>query len=187
MTTSLRLSNHLLQIIVVAVTMSQELIQNHYKVLALPHPLSTNKEISYHDIKLAYRRALLRNHPDKREGNKTTMTEIPTYTIDQITFAFKILGNPVTRTQHNRSLELYSKESHSVEGSHPGLDTTDLDDFISNEEQRIWYRSCRCGNEQGFTVTEDELEKNAKYGEVIIGCCGCSLWLRVTFATSEGG
>lgn len=167
--------------------MRRNLPQNHYKVLALPHSFATNKDISHYDIKLAYRRALLRNHPDKSEGTQTAMIGIPTYTIDEITLAFKILSDPVTRSQHDRSLKSSTEEYQTVERSHPGLDTTDLDDLLSNEEQGMWYRSCRCGNEQGFMVTEEELERNAEYGEVVIGCRGCSLWLRVTFAMSEDG
>jgi hypothetical protein len=49
-----------------------------------------------------------------------------------------------------------------------------------------WYRGCRCGDERGFMVTEMDLEKEAEHGEVVIGCRGCSLWMKILFAMEEG-
>lgn len=37
----------------------------------------------------------------------------------------------------------------------------------------------------GYVVTEDELEKNLEDRELIVGCRGCSLWLRVLFSVEE--
>lgn len=165
--------------------MAQSIALNHYEVLALSHLLEANEEISQHDIKAAYRRALLHNHPDKFEGAKKEMTNAPTYTIDEIKKAFKVLGNPRSRSQYDQSLNSPSREFIKAKRSHLGFETVDLDDLDLNEEQRIWYGACRCGSEQCFIVTEEELEKNVEVGEVIIGCQGCSLWLKVTFVISE--
>jgi diphthamide biosynthesis protein 4 len=66
-----------------------------------------------------------------------------------------------------------------------GLDTVDLDDLIFDEGKELWTRGCRCGDDAGFVVTEAELELNAEDGELIIGCRGCSLWLRVLFGVEE--
>lgn len=33
---------------------------------------------------------------------------------------------------------------------------------------------------------EDDLEEAADYGEVMVGCLDCSLWLRVHFAVVDG-
>lgn len=34
-------------------------------------------------------------------------------------------------------------------------------------------------------VTEEELEKESAHGEIVIGCRGCSLWMKVLFAVQE--
>lgn len=51
-----------------------------------------------------------------------------------------------------------------------------------------WTRSCRCGAEQGFRILESELEEAEGRGEseVLVGCEGCSLWVRVGFDVEEG-
>jgi len=51
------------------------------------------------------------------------------------------------------------------------------------EEQMQWTRPCRCGAEAGFRILEQELEEAEKRGEmeVLVGCQGCSLWVRVGF------
>ena len=171
------------------VIMGHEIYQNHYTILALPYPSGMDKELSQHDIRLAYRLALLRSHPDKSQCTKGILIDTQTYTIDQITLAFKTLIDPESRSKHDQILKLHMKESPKAKAqrSHPGLDTIDLDDLISNEEEGIWYTSCRCGHEQGFMITEEELGRNVEHGEVITGCRGCSLWMRIVFALSEEG
>lgn len=56
------------------------------------------------------------------------------------------------------------------------------------EEQMTWTRKCRCGDEQGFRILERELEEAERRGEreVLVGCEGCSLWVRVGFDVEEG-
>lgn len=51
-----------------------------------------------------------------------------------------------------------------------------------------WTRACRCGAEKGFRIWEVELEDAVGRGEaeVLVGCVGCSLWVRVGFAVEEG-
>lgn len=91
-----------------------------------------------------------------------------------------------------------------------GLEMVDLDDMEmivegegegqSDEEgggggESVWMRGCRCGDARGFVVREAELEAAAAEaeagsdmrtpvgeGEVVVGCSGCSLWIRVVFA-----
>jgi diphthamide biosynthesis protein 4 len=92
-----------------------------------------------------------------------------------------------------------------------GLEVLDLSDFdvldpgfkfssSSNEEendgdgegverygQMEWTRACRCGMEKGYTILEEELEdaEQRGEGEVLVGCGGCSLWVRVGFGSEE--
>ena len=170
--------------------MKQEHIQDHYKTLGLPSLLVQDRGVTTQDIKLAYRRTLLHFHPDKSRSQvfDKAHPEAPKYTVDQIAIAYKTLIDPKGRSEYDRSLRLGSPPTGlTSQRTHPGLETVDLDDLMFDEEQNTWYRSCRCGNEKGFLVSEEELERDAEHGEVTTGCRGCSLWLRVTFAMAEDG
>lgn len=169
---------------------------------------------SKQDLKLAYHRALLRYHPDKSSASSTRTKPTTTtqtqqkngdtqiYTIDEITTAYKILSNPGSRAEYDRELRLSRPTQDAENGKnengkgddifHTGLETVDLEDLGysdgdgTEEEEGYWYRSCRCGDEKGFFVTEGDLEREVEAGEILVGCKGCSLWLRVLFAVVDG-
>jgi diphthamide biosynthesis protein 4 len=116
-----------------------------------------------------------------------------TFTIDEITAAYKTLSDPALRAEYDRVRRL--ERGTTGEGEkrfHTGLEVVDLEDLVCEEtgddgqELLCWYRGCRCGDERGFMVTELDLEKEAEHGEVVIGCRGCSLWMKVLFAMEEG-
>ena len=71
----------------------------------------------------------------------------------------------------------------------PGLETVDLDDmnFAAGDDDGggIYWRGCRCGEAMAYEIHEKELEAYAEEGEIVTGCQGCSLWLRVLFASIE--
>ena len=168
----------------------QEYIQDHYKILDLPSPCVGDQAVTLHDIKTAYRRALLQHHPDKSRLPAPTQQHFvsSSHTVDQITVAYKTLIDPKRRSEYDRLAKLKDPSVSLIsEKFHPGLETVDLDDLAFDEEDSIWYRSCRCGNERGFQISEEELVEDAEHGEVITGCRGCSLWLRVAFAMVEDG
>ena len=129
-------------------------------------------------------------------------------TIDSIALAYKILSSPALKAEYDLALRTSKRSRNNNNNNNPnsnpdfsdsdeeeesdkifrtGLETIDLDDleFVeessSGKEEETWTRSCRCGDDGGFVVTEKELEANAEDGEVIVGCRGCSLWLRVLF------
>lgn len=161
------------------------IVQDHYAILMLTHSKENRATPTEKEIKLAYRRALLSHHPDK---SNLTQVSTPKHTIDQITIAYKTLVDPVARSEYNRLLALKpstAAASTLSQTSHPGLETVDLDELAYDDERGIWYRSCRCGKERGYAVSEEELESSIEHGEVLTGCQGCSLWLRVTFAVAE--
>lgn len=154
--------------------------QDHYTILNLSF---TDKPLNEKTLKLAYRRSLLLHHPDKSNLASESKTSI-----DQITIAYKTLADPVSRSEYDRLRALrLSDITSGIEKSHPGLETVDLDDLSYDTHQGTWYRSCRCGKDRAFVTTEKDLEANAEYGEILIGCEGCSLWLRVTFAVDDDG
>ena len=152
--------------------------QDHYGVLGLT---STDGNIDEKALKLAYRRALLIHHPDK--SNQTSKYKP---SIDQITIAYKTLSHPVARSEYDRlRASKHAAKGDGGQSTHSGLETMDLDDLCCDEAHGMWYQGCRCGKDQAYIVTVEDLEANAEYGETIIGCQGCSLWLRVTFAVAE--
>lgn len=159
---------------------------SHYDVLALPSPSFTPFRISSEIIKLAYRRALLHNHPDKCLTASTNTSNHLSYTIDQISLAYKILLNPQTRSEYDLGLKISGAlKASDADQPRTGLESIDLDDLSFHEKQFTWTKNCRCGNEEGFIITEKDLDENVEYGEVVVGCNGCSLWLRVLFTTVE--
>jgi diphthamide biosynthesis protein 4 len=197
---------------------------NHYEILGLSFPGSTQqRSLQKQDLKLAYHRALLKNHPDKSSINASFSSNIKTkavpsshlrgegcgrvYTIDEITAAYKTLSNPALRAEYDRSLLLVRPGLDSGDGArnrvtkggegddifHTGLETVDLEDLDymeegsgGEEEGGVWYRGCRCGETKGFLVREGDLEREVEEGEVLVGCRGCSLWLRVLFGVVDG-
>ena len=66
-----------------------------------------------------------------------------------------------------------------------GGEVVDLDDLRWDDGRGVWFRGCRCGEERGFEVSAGDLEDGLGEGEVVVGCRGCSLWLRVVFGVVE--
>lgn len=158
---------------------------NHYEVLGLPHSTNYSHEYNQHDIKQAYKRALLQHHPDKSTSKKILEYKP---TIDDLTKAHKELSHPLSRSKHDQALRLKEPRAHtSTNQTYSGLETMDLDDLDYDEVKSMWYRECRCGNERGYQVMEEELEREVENGEIFVGCGGCSLWLKVVFHLAEDG
>lgn len=155
---------------------------NCYKVLALESARSSVPTVSQQAIRDAYRRALLRNHPDKVSNTKA-------YTIDVITYAYKTLNDPEQRLRHDKQLKcrLPEKDDNGFDEYHTGIDTVDLDELHYNNIQKNWHRDCRCGDPKGFTLNEDDLQGSIEQGELVAECPGCSLRLRVAFAVTDDG
>lgn len=183
---------------------------NYYTILNLS-TRKFDPTLTPSEVKAAYKRALLQHHPDKQTSTsspKQSGTPSKTnknITIDSIALAYKILSSPSLKAEYDLALQTSKRsQNNRIPNSHSdsdseedndevfrtGLETVDLDDLNFVEEsgsskegpqEEIWTRGCRCGDDGGFVVTEKELEANAEDGEVIVGCRGCSLWLRVLF------
>ena len=101
------------------------MMMDHYEVLNLPKPRPGAISISNQDIRRAYRRALLRHHPDKtvntvqsspsrndedgRDGRRrsemnASLPPSDAISIDQITLAYRTLMNPARRADYDRLL-----------------------------------------------------------------------------------
>ncbi|GAB7345354.1 hypothetical protein MBLNU457_3706t1 [Dothideomycetes sp. NU457] len=170
-------------------------MEDYYDVLGLRHRRA-DALLTANDIKQAYRRALLRHHPDKSvehaQVSKGWSPSGAAYTVDQITAAFKTLSDPAARADYDRKLSLHNHEAAASGRSSEetkyfsGLDIVDLDDLEYDETTATWWRGCRCGQQRGFIVTEDELAEDAQHGELVTGCRGCSLWLKILFQADDG-
>jgi diphthamide biosynthesis protein 4 len=158
---------------------SSEPTPDYYTILSL----ATRKHdpsLTPSEVKAAYKRALLQHHPDKN----STSSPKTGFTIDSIALAYKILSSPALKSEYDLGLQT-ARPKDDDKVFRTGLDTVDLDDLIFDEGKEVWTRGCRCGDDHGFVVMEAELELNAEDGELIIGCRGCSLWLRVLFGVEE--
>lgn len=185
---------------------SDNVLHDHDYYAILNLPFTSSATLTKQQLKLAYHRALLRHHPDKtniKEAGVTQSSPTPgqlddepaqTYTIDQITTAYKTLSSPSLRSEYDRALRLDRAKTVDREKNgtvfHTGLEVVDLEDLVEDENddngEMVWYRGCRCGDERGFIVTEGDLEREVEGGEVVVGCRGCSLYMKVLFAVEDG-
>lgn len=161
---------------------------NYYQLLDLQGQESA-ATLSSQDVRTAYRQALLKNHPDKTGKNPSQHhggTDSLQITVDDIALAYKTLSDPKLRADYDRWLQnAASSPSAWQAGEKPlrtGMETVDLDDLAYDTDKDAWSRGCRCGEAKGYVVCEADLEQHVDDGEVIVGCKGCSLWLRVLFS-----
>lgn len=200
---------------------------DYYHLLNIPEEKRNNNNnnseigqpatlIPPHELRQAYKRALLHHHPDKQKKKKpqestsspTTYPPAAAATIDEITEAYRVLGNASERAKYDVELRKWktmnNHHRHQADAvisttRHTGMEIVDLEDLdfegggLENEENEndatatgnIWKRACRCGSIPAFVVTEAELEKSADEGELVTGCKGCSLWLKVMFTVDD--
>jgi len=156
---------------------------NHYQILDLHSPLSGSSSLDSLALKRAYHNALLKHHPDKSLPSSPSAPSV-----DAIKLAFAVLSDPVTRASYDKEFLVKRPiENKIMDGFRTGEEIVDLDDLEYDEIQEKWFRGCRCGEPRGYTITEDQLEREEINGnrEVLVGCTGCSLWLRVGFSIAH--
>ena len=164
---------------------------SHYDVLQLPRHGDWNR-LSEQDVKRAYRRALLVHHPDKAPNSRLKQVNgdlNPLYSIDDIAIAYEVLSDPAKRAAYNEMLdrnEISESQGAVVEkGTHIGVEIYDLEDLVYVEAKHAWSKGCRCGDEHGYILTESDLEAESPRGEIYVGCQGCSLFIKVLFASED--
>ncbi|KAF2212873.1 hypothetical protein CERZMDRAFT_40395 [Cercospora zeae-maydis SCOH1-5] len=158
---------------------------DHYQLLGLSE-MRNASSISPDELRQAYKRALLSYHPDKHSPDTPRSSEHTTVTVDEIAEAYKVLGDPVLRAQYDQELaNAASSDPPALNTRHTGMEVVDLEELDADDHASMWTRPCRCGSEPAFVVTEAELEKNVEFGELITGCKGCSLWLKVMFTVDD--
>lgn len=156
-----------------------------YKILGIQPPKPGEPGATQEEIKLAYRRALLANHPDKRSVSDTVIDTATPYSVDDVTGAFRTLVDSTLRDSQVKLVDCQGVTGHENGKSQTATETVDLDDLEYDSEKNTWYRDCHCGELKSFRVTENEMDENRRQGEVITSCLGCSLHLKVTFALND--
>lgn len=167
----------------------------HYQVLGLSPSILADQDPSAASslIKKAYHRALLQNHPDKAKSafsSSSSQTQAAVYTVDQISQAFNVLSAPRSRAEYDAALRVSRVAGAGEDGTlavrfQTGVENVDLDDLEVDEVEGKWFRSCRCGNDKGYTFQEADLEEASDDGVLMVGCHDCSLWLKVHFAVVD--
>lgn len=152
-------------------------------------------------MRRAYRNALLAAHPDKKAAGARGV-----HSVDDVKEAYGVLDDAGRRAEYDnwvlRNPHVLAagvgEEGESKGGGFSlsqdfvlGLEALDLSDFKEGEgegEEVQWTRGCRCGDQEGFRIVEEDLEDAEGRGEkeVLVGCGGCSLWVRVGFEVEEG-
>lgn len=147
-------------------------------------------------VKKAYRRALLKYHPDKQAQTSagsaaaSSATHTQHFTVDQITEAYNVLSDGQQRRKYTRSLRAQSKATFSGSTSAESrgnrrsktveVETVGLDDLSWSGKRRLYYHACRgCGKSRGFTLREDDIEDDDEDYELIIQCSACEKELKV--------
>merc|ERR1712098_884475 len=87
---------------------SMTYMPTYYEILGLPQALHDEPNLPAQTLRIAYRRALLQNHPDKSSSNHALNSKATIYSIDQISEAFNTLSNPKSRTKYDQELKLQS-------------------------------------------------------------------------------
>ena len=163
---------------------------DYYSVLGLSS-VKDYRSYTPSEIKAAYRRTLLLHHPDKTTSATSNLIKEgeSVLSVDTITAAYKTLITPSLRRDHDCHLLLRKSNPQRNEEFRTGIEEVDLDDLTFDEANGVWFRSCRCGEQRGFIVTESILEEADREGlqEVRVGCSGCSLWLSVGFGVDDSG
>jgi diphthamide biosynthesis protein 4 len=180
-----------------------------------PQTHGPSAQTSTADLRRAYKLALLSAHPDKVTSSTSpnqqqayTVDDVKeAYAVlsspsEKAKYDNWVLANPGILV--GRSGDVGERR---INGDFLlGLEVLDLSDFdvldpgfkfssqdgededdVERNGQMEWTRACRCGMEKGYVILEEELEdaESRGEGEVLVGCGGCSLWVRVGFGSEE--
>lgn len=143
-----------------------------YRLLKVQH--SANER----ELKQAYKRALLLNHPDKVQTGTTSVLSI-----DSINQAYiQIKHNMRQAGSSNSGTTQYPNSTPNLDASPDFSEIVDLGLMEEHEEhgQFQWTRKCRCGSE--FKLYEVDLESNDDADEIAVQCTDCSIWILVQYS-----
>lgn len=145
---------------------------SYYEILGVSKEEATSPEA----LKKAYHRALLRAHPDKKHSEEYEGS----LSVEVIRHAYEVLSDEKKR----RDYEVKRAKTDAISVSEV-VDLEDLDTDETNPMNIRWTRACRCGHDQGYSVSEDDLEANGNAEEIYMQCIGCSIWIKVLYSIED--
>lgn len=134
---------------------------DYYNILQLP-----SRSVSFEEIKLQYRKLLLRYHPDKvLQRGESTLSPVnvdeelnligssskeafpASNTFELIQKAWEILNDEVKKRKYDEELKQYDAIGSSAEL----VQLTEFDVIYEDEDSqstiKLWKKSCRCGED----------------------------------------
>jgi diphthamide biosynthesis protein 4 len=134
--------------------------------------LAVTRAATCTDIKRAYRRALLRSHPDKRRADGECGEEAEMVPVALLKEAYETLSETEARARYDSAL---SGSRGGGGGRGNGKKSTprpaqiiSLDEFAFEENSGWWTHLCRCGG--AYKIGNEELDQ----GVHLVGCGSCS-------------
>ncbi|CDO56577.1 hypothetical protein DV495_002327 [Geotrichum candidum] len=163
---------------------------NYYELLGVyrSEPAAYS-DVPLSEIKQGYHAALLDNHPDKQQQQQQTGSA-PLLSIPLIKAAFAVLSNAAERAEYDKKLITGGGVAVASAGLPPRATgcTMDLSELTIHEddpENFRWTSACRCGEDEGYALTERDLEANGDLTSIVVQCVGCSLWIEVQYDIEE--
>ncbi len=147
-----------------------------YRVLGLEPPPST---YSGAELKRAYRAALLKSHPDKAspEQSGNGKASESTEHVNRVIEAWTVLSSENAKRDYDRLLVQEAGTADASTAAHAHYEV-DLDDMTFSLSASCYTRECRCGELDGYQVTEEQLEE----GYDVIQCTACSSTIHINYA-----
>ena len=135
-----------------------------YSVLGIVDKRATEEE-----LKKAYRKAVLRTHPDKvgQDSNESERESKEAFL--NVQKAWTTLSDPKTRYRYDEQLLREEEDIDDVEADKE----VDLADMKPIDGSNSYGYGCRCGD----TFVLEEEDKPEKGTSILIPCCSCSLIL----------
>ncbi|KAF5103163.1 hypothetical protein DV451_001606 [Geotrichum candidum] len=164
---------------------------NYYELLGVyrSEPAAYS-DVPLSEIKQGYHAALLDNHPDKQQQQQQQTGSAPLLSIPLIKAAFAVLSNAAERAEYDKKLITGGGVAVASAGLPPRATgcTMDLSELTIHEddpENFRWTSACRCGEDEGYVLTERDLEANGDLTSIVVQCVGCSLWIEVQYDIEE--
>lgn len=156
-------------------------VTNLYEILGIQRSSSKlYSSVSLAEIKQGYHASLLEHHPDKQLQNNQNS---PPTSISAIKSAYLVLSDSIQRAEYDRKLITGAVGLPSNAPRSTGC-IVDLSNMAYSEEDPDnfrWTLECRCGESEGYALTERDLESNGNATSIIVQCHGCSLWIEVQY------
>lgn len=146
-------------------------MRNFYEILGVAESATPE------ELKKAYHKALLEHHPDKQQQQANGTIVSAQKAVQDIKLAYATLTDDNKRQDYIERLRTATKIQDRG-------DVVDLGDMTVREgpdQTSEWTWPCRCGEQDGYVVTEQDLEDNLDLEEVAVQCIGCSLWITVQY------